>query len=391
MREEIEITLHSQISDISESDWNDCSCPEVADGGVAADPFTTHRFLAALESSGSVGPGTGWEPHHLVARLAGAVIAVAPLYLKSHSQGEYVFDHAWADAYERAGGRYYPKLQCAVPFSPVTGRRLLVRPGLEDGGRAALLSALAQLVTQNRLSSAHVTFCTEAETQAAAAQGWLQRSGIQFHWENRGHARFDDFLAALSSRKRKALRKERERAQGFGGTIRSLTGDDIRPEHWEAMWAFYQDTGSRKWGRPYLSRAFFDALHEMRDMVLLVLAERDGEPVAGALNLIGREVLFGRYWGCLEDHAFLHFELCYHQAVDWAIARGLKRVEAGAQGEHKLARGYLPVRTHSVHWIDHPGLRRAVAAFLDEENNAVEAEIAALNELGPYRRSDEAD
>lgn len=391
MREEIEITLHSQISDISEADWNDCACPETTDGGLAEDPFTTHRFLAALESSGSVGPRTGWEPHHLVARLAGEVIAVAPLYLKSHSQGEYVFDHAWADAYERAGGRYYPKLQSAVPFSPVTGRRLLVRPGLADSGRAALLSALAQLVAQNRLSSAHVTFCTEAETQAAVAQGWLQRSGVQFHWENRDYASFDDFLAALSSRKRKALRKERERALGFGGTIRALTGDEIRPEHWEAMWAFYQDTGSRKWGRPYLSRAFFDALHEMRDMVLLVLAERDGKPVAGALNLIGREVLYGRYWGCLEDHAFLHFELCYHQAVDWAIARGLKRVEAGAQGEHKLARGYLPVKTQSVHWIDHPGLRRAVAAFLDEENHAVEAEIAALNELGPYRRSGEVD
>lgn len=391
MQEQVEITIHSQISDISEELWNACACPETIEGGIPLDPFTTHRFLAALEASGSVGAGTGWQPQHLVARIGPEVIAVAPLYLKSHSQGEYVFDHAWADAYERAGGRYYPKLQGAVPFSPVTGPRLLVRPGLEDSGRAVLLSALAQLVEQNRLSSAHVTFCTKAEVEAAVAQGWLHRTGVQFHWENQGYASFDDFLNALSSRKRKALRKERTRAQGFGGTIRALQGDEIRPEHWQAMWAFYQDTGSRKWGRPYLTRAFFDALHEMRDAVLLIVAERDGKAVAGALNLIGRETLYGRYWGCLEDHAFLHFELCYHQATEWAIAHGMARVEAGAQGEHKLARGYMPVTTHSVHWIAHPGLQRAVAEYLGQERLAIEEEIAALGEMGPYRRAGEAE
>lgn len=389
MEEQVEIRLYSQISEISETEWNSCACPEAADGHRAFDPFTTHRFLAALEASGSVGPGTGWTAQHLVARSMGAVIAVAPLYLKTHSQGEYVFDHAWADAYERAGGAYYPKLQGAVPFTPATGRRLLTLPGLEAAGRAAILAGIEALVEQNRLSSAHLTFCTEAEAEVAIEAGWLHRTGVQFHWENAGYASFDDFLAALASRKRKALRKERERAQGFGGTIRALSGDDIRPAHWEAIWAFYQDTGSRKWGRPYLTRAFFDALHDMRDEVLLIVAERDGQAVAGALNLIGRDTLYGRYWGCLEDHAFLHFELCYHQATEWAIEHGFKRVEAGAQGEHKLARGYMPVATHSVHYIAHPGLRRAVADYLEAERAAVAEEIAALAELGPYRSAEE--
>ncbi|MFD2175604.1 GNAT family N-acetyltransferase [Rhodobacter lacus] len=385
MQNSVEITLHSRISDIPEQDWDACACPEAKDGSPPFDPFTRHRFLAALEASGSVGPGTGWSAQHLVARIDGAVIAVMPLYLKSHSQGEYVFDHAWADAFERAGGDYYPKLQGAVPFTPVPGQRLLCRAGLEAAGRAALLQGLAQLTMQNRLSSAHLTFCSAAEAETAEALGWLHRTGLQFHWENRGYASFEDFLATLASRKRKALRKEREKAQAFGGTIRALTGDEIAPAHWAAMWAFYQDTGARKWGTPYLTRAFFDALHEMRDDILLILAERDGRPVAGALNFIGREALFGRYWGCLEDHAFLHFELCYHQATDWAIARGLQRVEAGAQGEHKLARGYLPVTTHSVHFIAHPGLRRAVEDYLEQERAAVADDIEGLTELGPFK------
>lgn len=385
MSASVEVSILSGISDISESDWNACACPEVQDGGRPLDPFTTHRFLTALEASGSVGAGTGWTPRPMVARAAGQVIAVAPLYLKSHSQGEYVFDHAWAEAFEQAGGRYYPKLQGAVPFTPVTGRRLLTRPGHEAAGQGALLQAMAEVAEGAGLSSVHLTFCTEDEVTAATGAGWLHRTGMQFHWTNRDYGSFDDFLADLASRKRKALRKERERAQGFGGTIRSLTGDAILLEHWAAMWAFYQDTGGRKWGRPYLTRAFFDALHAMRDEVLLVLAERDGIPVAGALNLIGREALFGRYWGCLEDHAFLHFELCYHQAVDWAIAHGLDRVEAGAQGEHKLARGYMPVTTHSAHLLTHPGLRRAVDEYLQAERPAIAGEIEALTDLGPFR------
>lgn len=388
MSASVEVSILSGISDISESDWNACACPEAQDGGRPLDPFTTHRFLTALEASGSVGAGTGWTPRPMVARAAGQVIAVAPLYLKSHSQGEYVFDHAWAEAFEQAGGRYYPKLQGAVPFTPVTGRRLLTRPGHEAAGQGALLQAMAEVAEGAGLSSVHLTFCTEDEVTAATGAGWLHRTGMQFHWTNRGYGSFDDFLADLASRKRKALRKERERAQGFGGTIRALTGDAILPEHWAAMWAFYQDTGGRKWGRPYLTRAFFDALHAMRDEVLLVLAERDGIPVAGALNLIGREALFGRYWGCLEDHAFLHFELCYHQAVDWAIAHGLDRVEAGAQGEHKLARGYMPVTTHSAHLLTHPGLRRAVDEYLQAERPAIAGEIEALTDLGPFRAED---
>ncbi|MCL7464240.1 GNAT family N-acetyltransferase [Phaeovulum sp. NW3] len=384
MNESIEITIHSGVAAIAPQDWDACACPEAA-AGRAIDPFTTHRFLSALESSGSVGAETGWQPRPIVARLRDQVIAVAPVYVKSHSQGEYIFDHGWADAYERAGGHYYPKLQCAVPFTPVTGRRLLTRPGYEAQGRAALLHGMEQIAQDAGLSSVHVTFCTADEVADAETAGYLARRTQQFHWVNRGYASYDDFLAELSSRKRKALRKERDRAQGFGGTICTLTGDDIQPQHWDAFWVFYQDTGSRNWGRPYLTRAFFDVLHQMRDDVLLVLAERDGRPIAGALNLIGRDALFGRYWGCIEDHPFLHFELCYHQAIDWAIAQGLSRVEAGAQGEHKLARGYLPSPIHSAHWIAHPGLRAAIADYLRAERVAVAEDIEILTAYGPFR------
>lgn len=380
---ELEVTLANGVAEVAAADWDACANPG---GGVPLDPFTTHRFLFALEASGSVGQRSGWLPRPLVVRAKGRVVAVAPMYVKSHSQGEYIFDHSWADAWERAGGRYYPKLQVAVPFTPATGRRFLCRPEWEVTGRAALLGGIEQIAAQNGLSSAHVTFCTETETMAAP--GWLHRVTQQYHWQNQGYESYDAFLGVLSSRKRKALRKERAAARAFGGTIETLTGDALRSEHWDAFWQFYQDTGNRKWGRPYLTRAFFDEVQaNLRDDVLLVLAKRDGHPIAGALNFIGRETLFGRYWGCIEDHPFLHFELCYHQAIDWAIGRGLARVEAGAQGEHKLARGYLPCPVHSLHWIADPGFRGAVGRYLDAERAAVDEEIEVATALGPFRRS----
>jgi len=379
-----EVTIHPRLADISAADWDALACPEA---GRPHDPFTTHRFLSALEASGSVGTGTGWSPRHLMVRDHGQIIAAAPMYAKSHSQGEYIFDHSWAHAYERAGGRYYPKLQITVPFTPATGRRFLCLPGHEDTGRAAIAAAAVQVASQGRMSSVHVTFCTEEEAAAGEALGLMARTTQQFHWVNQGYATYDDFLATLASRKRKALRKERSVAQGFGGTIRALTGDDLQPRHWDAFWQFYQDTGSRKWGTPYLTRAFFDMVQAtMRDDVLLVLAERDGRAVAGALNFIGRDALYGRYWGCIETHPYLHFELCYHQAIDWAIAQGLQRVEAGAQGEHKLARGYLPVATHSLHWVADPGLAGAVAQYLLQERRAVDDEIEVMTAYGPFRR-----
>ncbi len=388
----MEITVHPRIADIAADVWDACACLGSAEGGRPADPFTTHRFLSALEASGSVGTGTGWSPRHLSARMEGIVVGVMPLYAKSHSQGEYIFDHNWADAWERAGGRYYPKLQTAVPFTPATGRRFLARPGHEAAARAALTQGAVKLATDARVSSWHVTFCTDEEAAAAEAAGLLRRTTQQFHWENRGYAGFDAFLADLSSRKRKAIRKERDGAAGFGGTILRLTGDAIEPRHWDAFWAFYQDTGSRKWGQPYLTRRFFDILHDtMRDDVLLVVAERGGRPVAGALNFIGRDTLYGRYWGMTEHHPFLHFELCYYQAIDHAIACGLARVEAGAQGEHKLARGYLPTPIHSLHWIADPGFRDAIARYLDAERAAMGEEIEVLTAYGPFRRAEAVD
>lgn len=376
------IELLDRISDIPAADWDALAGSPA--GTRPRDPFTTHRFLRALEDSGSVGPGTGWTPRHLLARdSAGRVAAAMPLYLKAHSQGEYIFDHAFAEAWQRAGGRYYPKLQSAVPFTPATGTRMLGDPA----ARAAMLGAIERIAVNNRLSSAHVTFCTEAEAQAGAAAGWLHRVTVQYHWHDAGYRDFAGFLAALSSRKRKTIRKERATAQAFGGTIRALTGAQIEPAHWDAFWAFYQDTGSRKWGRPYLTRAFFDRVHEtMRDDMLLVLAERGGRPVAGALNFIGADTLFGRYWGCIEDHPCLHFELCYYQAIDWALAHGLPHVEAGAQGEHKLARGYVPARVHSLHWFADARFRAAVADYLLREGAAVAQEMAALEDYTPFRR-----
>jgi len=384
---QIEIQVHESLSGISGEDWDACACPEAAGGGRPVDPFTTYRFLKALEDSRSVGAGTGWRPQYLSAHLDGQMIACAPMYAKGHSQGEYIFDHNWAHAYERAGGRYYPKLQIAVPHTPATGRRFLVRPGHESIGQSALVQGAVQLATDNRVSSLHITFCTEAEAEAGRQMGLMERLTQQFHWLNRDFADFDAFLADLSSRKRKNIRKERATANAFGGTIRMLTGDDLRPEHWDAFWAFYQDTGARKWGTPYLTRKFFTLAQEhLRDDMMLVLAERGGRYVAGALNFIGRDTLFGRYWGALEHHPCLHFELCYYRAIDFAIAQGLARVEAGAQGEHKLARGYLPAQTHSLHWIGDPGFADAVARYLEQERAAVEDEIEVLTDYGPFRK-----
>lgn len=377
------LRVQGSIRDIPAAAWDALAAPEAAGGGRPRDPFTTHRFLAALEESGSVGPGTGWTPQHLTLHDGPRLVGAVPLYLKTHSQGEYVFDHGWAEAFERAGGRYYPKLQAAVPFTPVPGRRLLTAPGTDP---AALYHALAEITEGNGLSSAHVTFCTAAEAEAAPAP-WLTRLGQQYHWANAGYAGFDDFLSALSSRKRKAIRRERAAANGAGLTIEALTGDALTPEVWAAMWRFYQHTGARKWGRPYLTRAFFElAAQRLAGDCLVILARRDGVPVAGALNLIGADALFGRYWGATEHVPFLHFELAYYRAIDWAIAQRLSRVEAGAQGDHQLARGYLPVATHSAHYIAHPGLRRAVADYLLAERAAVGQDISVLTAYGPFRR-----
>ncbi|QPQ54591.1 N-acetyltransferase [Allosphingosinicella flava] len=350
----------------------------------ADNPFLSHAFLSALEESGSVGARTGWQPAPIVIDGPDRRIAAAlPAYAKSHSQGEYVFDHAWADAYERAGGDYYPKLQIAVPFTPVPGRRLLTQnPALIP----ALIAGAESLAKGSGLSSVHATFIDEGEVAAFEAAGWLIRVDRQFHWHNDGFGDFDDFLATLASRKRKAIRKERAAALE-GLTVRQAGGAEITEADWDAFWAFYQDTGARKWGRPYLTRTFFSQIGaSMADRLLLVFAERDGRPIAGALNFIGGDTLYGRYWGATEEVQHLHFEICYYQAIDFAIAQGLSRVEAGAQGAHKLARGYRPVPTWSAHYIADPGFRDAVARYLEEERRAVADDIADLTEMTPFKR-----
>ena len=387
-QQHVEIRIISSLTELPEAAWDACACPEVEQGGRPVDPFTTHRFLLALEQSGSVGAGTGWQPQYLTAYIGDELIGAAPMYVKSHSQGEYIFDHNWAHAFEQAGGRYYPKLQMAVPHTPATGRRFLTRPEFKETGFSALLQGAVQLAQSNQISSLHVTFCTEEEALEGANLGLLHRKTQQFHWLNQGYSCFDDFLGTLSSRKRKNIRKERTVAQNFGGRIHRFTGDEIEPEHWDAFWEFYQNTGARKWGTPYLTRAFFDhAQQHLRDDMVLVLAERAGEWVAGALNFVGRDALFGRYWGCTEHHPFLHFEMCYYKAIDIAIARGLCRVEAGAQGEHKLARGYLPHPTWSLHWIADAGFSEAVENYLGAERRAVDHEIEVLTDYGPFKRA----
>ncbi len=376
------MTLHAAIAEVPAADWDACAGDD--------NPFVSHAFLSALEDSGSANARTGWLPQHAVLRdEAGLIVAAAPMYAKSHSYGEYVFDHGWANAIERAGGTYYPKLQVAVPFSPVPGPRLLRRPG-SAVPVSVLAQALEQACQSHKLSSVHITFCTEDEWGDLGEAGWLQRLGMQFHWENAGYADFEGFLGALSSRKRKVLRRERRDANACGLTFHALSGADITEAHWDAFYRFYQSTVDRKWGSAYLTRRFFSLLGErLGDRVVLMYAENAGVPVAGALNLAGSQALYGRNWGCRGDWPFLHFELCYYRAIDWAIAHGLQRVEAGAQGRHKIQRGYMPQATYSAHWIAHLGLRRAVAGFLEEEREGVRMEMLGLAEESPFRREGE--
>lgn len=378
----------AQIADIDETAWD----TRADQASASANPFLRHRFLRALEESGCVAPRTGWTPHHVVIEdSAGALLAAAPTYQKTHSQGEYIFDHGWAEAYETAGGRYYPKLLVGVPFSPVPGPRLLAA---SDAARGLLLDALVAETGAIGASSLHVNFCREDEWTFLGEKKLAQRTGEQFHWHNRGYDSFEAFLGDLASRKRKAVRKERAVAAAGGAiTFRTLQGADIEERHWDAFFAFYLDTGSRKWGRPYLNRRFFSLLGEaMADQVVLILAYRGTTPIAGALNLAGPDCLYGRYWGCTEYHPALHFEVCYYQAIDYAIAHKLGRVEAGAQGPHKLARGYLPARTYSAHYLADPALRRAVEQYLVKERAYVESEMRELDEHSPFRQSqDEQD
>ena len=364
-------------ADLPAAQWDACAGDN--------NPFTRHAFIAALEASGSAVPRTGWQAAHIVVDDAGGIPAgIMPAYLKTHSQGEFVFDQGWADAFERAGGQYYPKLQASVPFTPATGPRLLLR---DTAVAPTLIAASETLAVQNRLSSVHATFLTSEQQAMFAGAGWLLRTGEQFHWSNDGYGCFDDFLGVLASRKRKAIRKEREGALASGLAIIHLTGAAITEAHWDAFWRFYQDTGQRKWGRPSLTRAFFSQVGAtMGDRVLLMLALRDGRPIAGALNFIGGDCLYGRYWGATEDVPFLHFELCYYQAIEWAITHGLARVEAGAQGAHKLARGYRPVATVSAHYIPESGFRAAVADYLARETQMVAADIEAMDMATPFRR-----
>ncbi len=383
-REQLQITIAHSLHDVSADAWDKCAGNQ--------NPFLKHVFLSSLEDAGCVSAETGWAPHHvLIKDLNDQVQACAPMYLKGNSMGEYVFDWNWAEAYERAGGNYYPKLVCGVPFTPVTGPRLLIAPDISSTLgqelKRQLAGAMAGVAERAQLSSLHVNFIPENDTGIFEGLGYQSRIGLQYHWTNNGYQTYDDFLSTLTSRKRKALKKERQQA-GKDLTIQRLSGDNIQPHHWDAMYQFYMDTSSRKWGRPYLNREFFALLGErMADQVVMIIAIRNGEIIAGALNLIGADTLYGRYWGCSEEVRYLHFELCYHQAIDEAIERSLKRVEAGAQGEHKIARGYLPVLTHSAHYIVDENFRTAIGEFLNHEKHAIKHEYEALMQDSPYRQS----
>ena len=378
------VKVAAGLRDVAAADWDRCANPE----GMAHDPFVSHAFLKALEDAETVSRRTGWVPQHLLLEQEGQLAGVMPLYVKGHSKGEYIFDYGWAEAYERAGGSYYPKLQAAVPFTPVPGRRLLVLPGEGAVERERMLLAGAiEVAKRGEMSSLHLTFCTEGEWTRAGEAGLLQRTDKQFHWHNAGYQTFDDFLGSLASRKRKAIRKERAGAVEGGIVIERVSGAAITEAHWDAFFKFYMDTGGRKWGRPYLNRKFFSLLGQsMADRCLLVMARRGARYIAGALNLIGGDCLYGRYWGAIEQHPFLHFEVCYYQAIEFAIEHRLPRVEAGAQGEHKLARGYMPSATYSVHWIGDAGFRKAVARYLDDERRYMAQQREALAEYGPYKR-----
>ncbi len=378
--ERLSVRVVERLAEVPADAWDACAGPD--------NPFLCHAFLEALEASGSATAKTGWLPQHLLLEDAkGRLLGAVPLYLKSHSYGEYVFDHGWASAFERAGGRYYPKLQCCVPFTPATGPRLLLRPEAGEDAADTLVAALVEVAKRRKVSSLHVTFPREAEWERLGQAGFLQRVGRQFHWENDGYQTFDDFLEALNSRKRKQIRRERRDAMAGGLEIEMLTGSALETRHWDAFFRFYMSTSDRKWGSAYLTREFFDLLNaRMADRVLLVMVRLGQKYVAGALNLIGADTLYGRNWGCHGDFPFLHFEACYYRAIDFAIARGLKRVEAGAQGQHKIQRGYLPMPTYSAHWIPDPGFRRAVAEFVERERRAVEHEMEALEEaLSPFK------
>ncbi|WP_199085390.1 GNAT family N-acetyltransferase [Bosea sp. ASV33] len=404
---DLTVRVATSLKAVPAGAWNACanphaladalSAPAAPSGDPALDgdnPFVSHEFLTALEDSRCVGGRTGWSPAYLlVENDAGELLAASPSFLKSHSQGEYVFDHSWADAYERAGGRYYPKLQVAAPFTPATGPRLLVADGPRaEEARAALIGGLEALRGQTQSSSVHVTFAQEPDIAALKQAGYLERNDLQFHWQNEGFGTYDDFLATLASRKRKALKRERREALAAGITIDVLSGSDLTEAVWDDFFSFYEDTGARKWGRPYLNRAFFSAVGAaMGERIVLVMARRAGRYIAGAINFRSANTLYGRNWGCIEDHPFLHFEVCYHQAIDYAIAHGLARVEAGAQGEHKLARGYRPVITRSLHHIADPGLRRPVAAYLAQEREQIAAAREALAVESPFRKTDSAD
>jgi predicted N-acyltransferase len=391
-----DITLEavSSARQIGAADWDACANPTSACPDRIYNPFVSYAFFDAVEQSGSACARTGWGPRHLVARRNGNIVGLVPCYVKSHSQGEYVFDRGWADAYERAGGQYYPKLQASVPFTPAAGPRLLVRAGLDDPDRirGALAGGLKALCNATETSSVHVTFAPENEWNFLAAQGFLQRTDQQFHWHNAGYASFEDFLATLSSRHRKAIRRERRDALANGITIHALSGDDLTEEAWDAFFAFYMETGSRKWGRPYLTRDFYTRIGEtMPERIALIMAKREGRWIAGAINFIGGDTLFGRHWGAIEHHPFLHFEVCYYQAIDYAIRHRLATVEAGAQGEHKIARGYLPQTTYSAHYIADPALRRAVRDYLARERMYVAEAGRQLTEAGPFRKGSPDD
>ncbi|MGG7580560.1 GNAT family N-acetyltransferase [Rhizobium sp. Nf11,1] len=391
MTDDLSIRVERSFTAISPESWSRLSGASKACSTLAYNPFVSHAFLSSLEESGSATAETGWLGHHLLLETdRGELIGALPGYLKSHSQGEYVFDHGWADAFERAGGRYYPKLQCTIPFTPATGPRLLVAEGLQRLPiQSAIAESLKEVVRRLGISSAHVTFVPDDEIGVFEMDGYLHRTDQQFHFINEGYADHEAFLETLASRKRKALRRERRAALENGISIDWLTGRDLTERIWDQFFKFYMDTGGRKWGRPYLTRTFYSLIGErMADDILLVMAKREGRYIAGAINFIGGDTLYGRHWGCIEDHPFLHFEVCYHQAIDFALAKGLNRVEAGAQGEHKLARGYLPVTTHSAHYVAHAGLRRAIGDYLARERADVEQMSELLAEHSPFRKGE---